>query len=108
MIIRFISFFQLANIEIENAHFQSEKLLLNILPKKVAEELKKSKKSIKKATEVYLCKLPKKILKEIKSKNYKSFFQSRQIILKYEIKARDFIYPLKILDNKIYKFFSTC
>ena len=68
------------------------------------DELEGLKKSLKKATSASLCKLPKKILKEIKSNNYKSFFLNRQIILKFEIEARDYIYPIKILDNKIYAF----
>jgi len=67
-------------------------------------EFKNLKKSLKKASGVSLSKLPKKILNEIKSDNYKSFMRSRQIILKFEIMARDYIYPIKILDNRIYSF----
>jgi len=67
-------------------------------------EYKALKKSVKKATGISICKIPKKILKQIKSNNYKSFFQSRQVILKFETKARDYIFPIKKLDNKIYSF----
>lgn len=67
-------------------------------------EFKALKKSVKEATGISICKLPKKILKQIKSNNYKSFFQSRQVILKFETKARDYIFPIKKLDNKIYSF----
>jgi len=68
-------------------------------------DLKALKKSIKKAGGISLCnKLPKKITKQIKSDNYRSFFRNRQIILKFEIKARDYIYPIKIIHNRIYAF----
>jgi hypothetical protein len=67
-------------------------------------EFKDLKKSLKKALGISLLKLPKKVLNQIKSDNYKSFMRSRQIIIKFEIKARDYTYPIKILDNKIYAF----
>ena len=65
-------------------------------------ELNVLKKSIKKAIGLSICKLlPEKILKEIKSSDYKCFFQNRRIILKFEMKARDSEFPTQCLNNKI-------
>jgi hypothetical protein len=63
-------------------------------------ENKNLRKKLKKATSLSVRKIPKKITRRINSQNLKSLFASRQIILKIDIKARDYISPIRLIERK--------
>jgi len=62
------------------------------------------RKKVKKSTGMTFKKLTKSIIKNIKSNNMKSLFSNRELIFRLEIKARDYVYPSKILDRKVSTF----
>ena len=65
--------------------------------------LNKLKKLIKKVVGLSICQsLPEKILNEIKNPDYSNFFRCREIILKFEMAARDSYFPIEALDKKIH------
>jgi hypothetical protein len=72
-------------------------------------EFKALKNHLKKATGVQIItnrKMPKKILKNIKSINFQNFIKNRTI-LRIDTKARDYFYPIKNVDKKISTFTGT-
>lgn len=68
-------------------------------------EVKNLNKKLKKVFNLTAKKLPKNIFKQIKSEKFRALLSNRQLILRIDVTARDYIYPIaKIVDKNILGF----